>query len=325
MHRTLGLCLLLAATGACGNDTTTNPGQPDASVTTTPDGNPADGTPVFDVTSSDIVINPGQEVTYCYYFHTPNTETVGIRKWTSDLTPGSHHMILFLDSGGGTPPPDGTVDENCGFGNGTSVPVWVYAAQTEHAEAVLPADDGTGKPIGMDLAPGTAAFYQMHYLNATDQPLTAHVNVKGYAIPKGTAYTNTAAYVTYNGNISIGPGATNVTASQTCPIPAGVQFWTMSTHSHKQSIGTAVKDGSTIVFQSQDWEHPGSQDWTAAPFFSFSSGQLTYECTYNNIGDNASRTVTDGSSAQTDEMCMAIGYFFPATKSRICYNNYLLP
>ena len=30
-------------------------------------------------------------------------------------------------------------------------------------------------------------------------------------------------------------------------------------------------------------------------------------------------------SAQTDEMCMATGYYFPATKATICYGNNILP
>ena len=38
---------------------------------------------------------PAHEVTYCYYFHTPNTAPVAINKWVSDMTPGSHHMIFF--------------------------------------------------------------------------------------------------------------------------------------------------------------------------------------------------------------------------------------
>jgi len=61
--------------------------------------------------------------------------------------------------------------------------------------------------------------------------------------------------------------------------------------------------------------------WMASPFYTFSTNQLTYECTYNNTGPNAATTVVDGPSAVTNEMCMATGYYFPATKPLLCLNN----
>ena len=57
------------------------------------------------------------------------------------------------------------------------------------------------------------------------------------------------------------------------------------------------------------------------PFYTFTSGTLTYECTYTNNGDNANSTIVSGPSAQTNEMCMGVGYFFPATGPRFCLNS----
>src|SRR5262249_55181295 len=150
---------------------------------------------------------------------------------------------------------------------------------------------------------------QMHYLNATDGPLTVHVEVSAYALEQGKPFTQTSAYVTYNGSISIAPHEINHLESENCQVPGGAKFWTVTSHSHKQSIMTDIKDGSNMVFQSNDWEHPGTKDFMQMPFYTFSNPMMTFECTYNNTGDNANRTIKDGTSAQTDEMCMAIGYF----------------
>jgi len=49
------------------------------------------------------------------------------------------------------------------------------------------------------------------------------------------------------------------------------------------------------------------------PYYTFTNPNLTWSCTYDNTGDNAGSTVVAGSSAKTNEMCMATGYFFPAT------------
>jgi hypothetical protein len=95
----------------------------------------------------------------------------------------------------------------------------------------------------------------------------------------------------------------------------------MSMHTHKQAVRIAVKDGmpmtGTTVFESTDWEHPGAKRWDG-PFHTFVSGKLTYECQYTNPSN---RAIEDGDSAQTDEMCMASGYFFPATQPMFCYDN----
>ena len=72
------------------------------------------------------------------------------------------------------------------------------------------------------------------------------------------------------------------------------------------------------MFLSNDWEHPGNAAFDAPTFYEFSSGKLTWECTYMNTGDNAGRTITAGQSARTDEMCMATGYYFPAIGPRGC-------
>ena len=317
--RSLGSIVLVFPLVACGSNSSMT-GDDD-----NPDSNTGDS-PAFEIVTKDAMLAPGDQITYCYYFHTPNTSEVLINKWVSDMTPGSHHAILFMNPGG-SQPPDGTLDtNNCGGLNGTSAPVWTFATQTPHQEELLPTDDGEGKPLAQKIAPGAPAFFQLHYLNATDQPIAAHIDLKAFALPAGAAYTQTDAYVTYNNDISIPPHATGKTVTATCPLPQGVKFWTVSTHSHKQSVATDVKDGTSAVFQSTDWEHPGSQNWMAKPFYTFTATSLTWECTYDNTGDNANNTVVAGPSATTNEMCMATGYFFPSTgpKFEVMYNGHCL-
>src|SRR5207249_1462036 len=143
---------------------------------------------------------------------------------------------------------------------------------------------GAGKPLGQNIAAQQAAYFQMHYLNATDQTLSAHVTVNAYAHAPGVAFTQTDVFATYNNSINIPPHATNDVETLTCSVPTGVKFWSMSTHAHKQAIKTHVRDGTASVFSSMDWEHPGANAWMTTPYYVFSSGKLTYSCTYNNIG-----------------------------------------
>jgi hypothetical protein len=186
-----------------------------------------------------------------------------------------------------------------------------------HAEVAFPDDDGMGKPLAQEIPAGSQGYFQMHYLNTSDTALTVDVTLSAYALKPGTVYTKTDLFATYNNDISIPPGATNYTVSATCDTVLG-KFWSMSSHSHKQSVATAIAEDGNMVFQSTDWEHPGSQEWRAPSFYQFQSGHLTWSCTYNNTGTNAANTIVAGPSAQTNEMCMATGYFFPATGPKGC-------
>jgi hypothetical protein len=236
------------------------------------------------------------------------------------MTSGAHHLILSAGSTG--QPADGTVSTTgCGIGTGSTFPPWLYAAHAAHGELALPADDGTGKPLGMAVPAGQPMFIQMYFTNSTASAQAAHVTLNAFAHPAGTAYTQTDAFVTYNSMISIAPGATGVVASKTCSVPSGVKFWRVSTESHMQATATDLKDGSSVSFTSTNWEDPGAMTWPSAPFYSFTSGAMTYECTYSNTGSNANRTIHSGSSLQTDEICMGIGYFFPSTGPKFCLDS----
>jgi hypothetical protein len=276
----------------------------------------------FQIQSPDVVVEAGQENTFCYYFRTPNTEPMAIRKWTSSMTGANAEVILFT-----TPnevmPPGTIVQANCGFSTAGAIKTWTYAAHTEQAQLELPSDDGGGTPLGQLIPPNTAGFLAMHHLNTTANAITAHVTINAEALDAGAAYTQTAAYVTYNGALSIPPGGSLV-AARTCVTPASAKFWLMSMQTHKQATKLEVRNGTTsstdVVFTSSDWANPGARTWLQAPFYTFANAaapnNLTFECTYTNT---TSATITSGDSWQSNEVCVAVGFWFPATTSIGCF------
>jgi hypothetical protein len=67
---------------------------------------------------------------------------------------------------------------------------------------------------------------------------------------------------------------------------------------------------TTNIVDTTDWEHPDVAVWDAPNFLTAKPGDtFTYSCSYVNPGSSA---VTVGDTAASNEMCMAIGYFFPA-------------
>ncbi len=294
---------------ACGSGDSGVPGDndvPDAGAA------PTEG---FRIVTPDIPIQPGEEVTYCYYTTIPITREMGVKRWSSTMTPGSHHLILFFATGASMP--DGTIEKDCGGlgGGGFNIPYWTYSAQTAVAESRMPAG------IGMTVGAMQKVYVQMHYVNTGDEVLNAHVVVDADAYPAAETYTPAAAYITYRAGFTIGANSLGETGGS-CEVPAGARFFSLSTHTHRRGILTRVTDGDAMVFESDNWEHPGAAAWAGDPFFAFGSNQLTYHCEYDNRGNT--NPVSEGASAKTDEMCMAVGYFFPATAPKICLNSALV-
>ena len=229
------------------------------------------------------------------------------------MTAGSHHLILYFTDV--AEQPDGTVTEDCGtVSGGLNVPIWTYSAQSPEAENVMP------EGVGMKVAARQPVFVQMHYFNPSPDPIDAHVVIDAETYAAEESYTPASAFITFNTKIEIPPHGAG-TAQGACTVPADATFFTLSTHAHRRATRTEVRDGEQMVFESEDWEHPGATDWRKPPHYQFSE-KLAYRCDYQN---DLAQTVTTGDSAATDEMCMAVGYFFPAEEPLFCLNSLTVP
>ena len=264
----------------------------------------------FQLRSPDIVIPKGEEHTYCWYTTVPLTTATGVKKWESHMTPGSHHLIVFMTDT--AQQPDGTLVDGCsllGGGGAGNLPVWSYSAQTADQSAPMPPN------VGMQINANQHVYVQLHYINETDGDLTVHADINGWTYAPTDTYMKAAAFVTFDFGINIpaGVGQTYDTQQVKCTnTPVGVNFFAMSTHSHRRSVETMVFDNGVQIDDSTDWQHPTIKNFaTDAPTWDFYQfkGQLSYECKYVN---DLSVAVHTGDSAATNEMCMAVGYFFPA-------------
>lgn len=278
--------------------------------------------PGFEIQAPDILVAPGEQATYCYYFRTPNTGTLGIRRWISTMLPGMNHLILVTTYDNNWNPverqPPGTLTQSpCGLTSGSGLLAWVYAAHFPSESLVLPSNDGNSVPLAMEVLANQPAVLQMHVVNTTMQQLTTSALLKSQALATGVAYTKTAAYLTINSNIAIPPSASGYQVSNTCATPVGAKFWWLSTRTHKFATQAKIINSGGDVVVSTDWEHPSIATFMAPGFLTFPTG-LTYECTYNNPNGF---TIHSGDSEDSDEACIGVGYFFPATRPMLCINN----
>jgi hypothetical protein len=267
------------------------------------------------LSSPEITLAPGEEVFKCWYTSLPTAE-VAIADFESWMSQGSHHFIVYTTEEAMRP--DGTM-EDCAGGLGGAglgnVPVWLYSTQDPHGTLTTP------EGVAMPLKAQQPLLFNMHYINTTQAPVTVQVwlNLK-YA---SGSFQRAGAFVTFNTQIAIPPGGTQ-TVSGDCAVPGGAQFFLLSTHSHKHTVDARAsrfadgKLGETLV-DTTDWEHATIARFAAPSFLTFAHGeQLHYQCSYQN---DTQQTITVGQSALTNEMCMAVGYYFPSTRTSLCLNS----
>jgi hypothetical protein len=291
----------------CGQGTSCTPGSDLAA----PD--PANGVQI-ETPDNAIAVQPGQEAFLCFYKTLPNTAAFDIGTMQSWMTPGSsHHFIAYeVTQGGGgllggRQQPDGTLS-TCLFGGGT----WMYATSVPGQVIEMKMPDGVGLPVPA----GTQVMLNMHFINPGTT--TAYPKVKMNFLYAQNVQYKAAAMVSFNTQINVPPatasGPGTQTVSGTCTPAAGSKFFIMTSHTHKHATTTDVNYVSggqtTNVVHTTDWEHPDVALWSAPDFLAVQPGDtFTYSCAYANPSTAA---VTVGETAASNEMCMAIGYYFPA-------------
>ena len=284
-------------------------------------------TPAFQISTPPVDLLPGEDLTYCYYFRTSNTADLAIKQWSSHMTAGSEFMIVYLTTTDmQTPGSLSTID--CGIASIVG-PVWAYAAVTPDAQMTMPDNDGENNPIGQPIRAGQSGFIQMHLMNTTAAPLRAHVELNAFAYRDGVQATSAGTFVALNRQVSLDSGSptnpTTATVGGNCDIRPDTsripKFFQVTTHTYKQSVRTFVKDGDAMLFNSTNWANPGSMNWGGPEFHTFASGKFTYQCEYKNPNNYS---IMNGNVAKSDELCMAIGYYFPSAGGHFCLNSAML-
>jgi hypothetical protein len=280
-----------------------------------------------DVNASQLIARPGQEALLCYYVSLGNTAEVdigGFQSWMS--APSGHHFGVYQVGTGtaaATTWPSGTVVE-CAFGEGN----WLYTASTPGVTVGMVMPDHVGLPI----AANAQLILNMHFVNPSSGDVYPKVRLN--VLRASDVQQRAAVMVSFNTGISVPPATASgpgmQTVSGTCQAPQGAKFFSMSTDTHKHATAATVSfvsggastevvhTGAATQYPSAqvkgtgtDWEHPGIAMWTAPNFLVVRAGDFfTYACSYEN--DDSNTTITVGHNVTSNEMCMAVGYYFPA-------------
>jgi hypothetical protein len=244
-------------------------------------------------------VQPNQETYPDYCAVLPNTAEFDVGRMQSWMPPGSSHDLIVFK---------GPAGNGCGPGSSA----WIFAASIPGTIVELKMPDGVGVPV----QPGEQIVLSMHFINTTTS--VEHPQVKLNLFGMSNLQYTAGTMVSFNASINIPGGTPAMPGVQTvkgmCTAPAGANFFAIGTHTNGRATAADVdfySGGTTTnIVHTTDWQDPDVGVWLTPPFLPVGSGdQFIYSCAYANTG---STPVTVGETQAYNEMCMAVGYYFPA-------------
>lgn len=298
------------AVGVAGSGTGAmqNPPQADAGLLARPSGLP-------DVQfMMDIDVPAGVEFLKCMYGAFPTDRgVIAVPSAESHYTPGSHHILAYRSDL--TSIPDGQTGVwDCSDG------AWMMHETGSYYEAQQP-DARRDLPAGVahKFQPGEIVILQSHYVNTTDKDIAAHVVLTMHTVDLQTIQYEAGTILFSNVRIDIAPHS-KARVTMTCPIAQDINPALLWSHMHKRALGfVATTDDSAAaatlgtLYSQDDWSEPQPREYPTSPPVTLHAGShITFSCDYQNDSD---ATFTYGNSAETNEMCILHGMYWPRMPS----------
>lgn len=299
---------------ACGNDGTgpDDPG-PDAGLTGEK----------LSLTYPAFTVQPGAESTKCVWMRLSNATEIKVHQLHNTLSSSSHHLIVYKDDQDTTEqltPVDCQPFTGALNTSGSIAPIMI----TQRANDPLFLPEG----VAYTLAPNQMIKLEMHYLNATDEPVDATATVDFYLADPSTIQHEANILFIGSPDIDIGPNQP-FNLKQFFKVPNYVdlsqsKIFAITGHTHHfgtdMQVRTApAKDGPfTSVYKPVPFEWNEPITTTHKPEFMIpSGGGFEFECSYMNTSN---QQVGFGESAN-DEMCFFWAYYYPSQGSKVCVHT----
>jgi hypothetical protein len=117
---------------------------------------------------SKFVLKPGEEVTDCMFFQSPNTSTIYFHEYHSRMRPFSHHMLLYVQPISGQVKTGGPTACNQGAQTRN-----LFGAQSPQADftSVTGGNSPENKGLAAMLSPSQQVVDQAHFINPSAKPI----------------------------------------------------------------------------------------------------------------------------------------------------------
>ncbi len=287
----IGLALLLAS---CADEAVVGPDQPeeDPSFPAPPEG---DGIQLV----SAVQIQPGEEQHACRYLVLPD-RALEVARFEHHYTAGSHHMLLYPTSKLPSDVDDGTVFD-CRTAGDLGATGVLYGSSIPDGELPYPPS------IAMRLPARSVVLLETHYLNASDTALdaTARINLWFTRTP-ATIEAGTLFFRDWAIHLPPSPAVETI-ATMRCQIPANISLLYATSHMHRRGTSFRSAIDGEPLHDADTWESPTPTVYWP-PREVAAGSAIEFSCGYRNTDANA---VIEGPSANTDEMCVLVGGYWP--------------
>ncbi len=305
-ERWFGICAIVLAVGCGGNDGGgggDDTSIADAAVAPTPDASPPLGDNELQLTIGPLTVPPGDEDTVCVVLDLGNTAPAMIREIRTNLTPGTHHVIVTREDDGAPIEQPFSCGAFAGGGPGANL---LFIAQQPQAKLTYPA--GTG----LRATAHQLIHLEMHYFNYLDDPdheISATITFE-LAEDDGTELAPVELLFTGSTSLHI-PAQSQVSTESFHSVPAGAKIFALSSHTHQygtySAIYRATSEGdpeAVLLHESTNWAEPPLDEYEP---FSLGAGEgLLLTCDYFNTSD---QDVSFGLGFN-DEMCFLWAHYF---------------
>jgi hypothetical protein len=260
------------------------------------------------LTLDEFELDPGDETYKCQNFANPLGRDVAILQSQSHMSSGSHHLAAFRFQQN----VDGPL-EDC---SGLEFHATIHAAQTPRASTTYPPG------VGAFLASAEGVRLNAHYFNLSKQRITAKVTV-AIDYVEADQVTHKAAQIHLNDStIHVPPGGGTAGGALTIPSEVGdIYIVSLQSHMHRRGASFAAHIGDgPVVYETTSWHEPPVQ--TYEPAIHVAAGTpISWHC---DIRNDTAVPLTFGESADTNEMCVLTGYYYPAPEGRGLVGDVLL-
>lgn len=264
----------------------------------------------FQVRSVGTMIQPLEDVEYCEVVQLPGdpSDTYYVNGFDSEMTPGSHHLIVVAIE------PGSQTEQNAEVGERVSclTPDTAFGGDVYEVTGQQVPYHGDTFPdgVGRVYQGGQKVIFDYHYLNASDDPIQARAAVNFYTADESCVEKIAESAGFYNFTIEIPAGETG-SFTESCTFSQDVMLHKLSRHTHKWGTDFPVyfqggdNDGD-LIYTSPDYEDP---DYTFDEPILVKAGEgFRWTCNYLNDTDPP-RTLTFGPNA-TDEMCILFSLIY---------------
>lgn len=274
----------------------------------------------FQVEFGPVTVPPGTEKVQCVIVRLGNDVPVKIHEIENILGSVSHHYIIYLtpETDERPEPHDCESIQNL-INPETGQPLMI----TQKYEETLTLPEG----VAFELEANQMLRLELHYINASDQPLDVHVSSTFRSIAEADYQYPADFLFVGNPDVRI-PGNSTATLGPSY-LPLGVEFADVNFFGftgHQHQYGTNVyvtmaesESGPEIPvydLPNFNWDEPETVFYDPPLSFPYGGG-FRFTCDWNNT---SSQTVWFGEGVN-DEMCFFWAYYYPATGVKTCFHT----